>query len=431
MSSPPSIRPDDIVITHRLYRRKARAADLVAELRAFHELSALLSVDPNLAIQRFLDLAVELCPGAGSAGLSELVVELGGELFRWTAMSGAFAEYVGGTTPRDFSPCGLCLDRNQTILVDRPARLFTYFNDAKPDIFEGLIVPLLDTGKRPIGTLWVASHTDSVRFDPTDARVLEQLAVQLVLAIKLRRKAALYERLEDTVRDRDILVEEVQHRVKNMLQMTSGLLQVQERASRSDEVRSALQEAQSRLLTLSGVYENLLEGRPGERDVDAAKLIGRLVEALKRNSSSGHKVELALHCESVMLPSAAATSVGMIVNEAVTNSLKYAFADQASGRIVVQLERSGRRCSLAISDDGSGFAGGTRGGGLGMRLMKSMAQQLNASLSIDGAQGTTLRVEWKEPAAREAPRSDLDKAGAPDNFIAGSHARSSSVAVAP
>lgn len=113
-----AIKPESVLITARLYRRKARPADLLAELAAYRELSSIMSVNPTGAIQRFLDLALELCPAAGSSGLSELVKEGEGELFEWTAaMGGAFAPYVGGTTPRDFSPCGLCLDRHHTILV--------------------------------------------------------------------------------------------------------------------------------------------------------------------------------------------------------------------------------------------------------------------------------------------------------------------------
>src|SRR5690349_3924489 len=60
----------------------------------------------------------------------------GQTLFRWTALAGEFAPYLGGTTPRHLSPCGLCLDRDTAILVSRPARVFEYFNDASAPIIE-------------------------------------------------------------------------------------------------------------------------------------------------------------------------------------------------------------------------------------------------------------------------------------------------------
>ena len=76
-----TVQPQDLLVTHNLYRRRARPAPLEAELKAFHELSTLMASDPIAAIQRFLEVALQLCPSAGSAGLSELVVEDGEQSF--------------------------------------------------------------------------------------------------------------------------------------------------------------------------------------------------------------------------------------------------------------------------------------------------------------------------------------------------------------
>lgn len=401
-----SVRQEDLLITDRLYRRPARPADLPKELSAYRELSLLMAADPAQAIQRFLDLAIELCPAAGSAGLSELTgPDQPDAVFTWTAMSGALAPYLGGTTPRDFSPCGLCLDHHHTILVNRPARVFTYFNEAEPEIVEGLIVPLYDTGKKPIGTLWVTCHDDGPGFDPTDARVMEQLAVQLVLAIKLRRKAALRSRLEEAVRDRDVLVDEVRHRVKNMIQMTSGLLFLQERGSKSGEARSALKEAQSRLMVLASVYESLLRPRADARRVDVGDLIAELATALISGNGEELKIAIRTDCDKLLLDVTHAVPVGLIVNEAVTNCLKHAFTDRASGQIAIELRTTGRRCTLSVSDNGKGLMEPARNGSLGMRLLDSLARQLRGQLTIDGSNGTTVRVVWEASDRDDAEKS--------------------------
>ena len=389
------LKPDDLLVTHQLYQRPARAADLSTELDAYRELSAIMATDPPLAIRRFLDLALELCPAAGSAGLSELAENSDEEqTFQWTALSGAFAPFEGGSTPRLFSPCGLCLDNHHTILVERPARVFTYFNDAEPEIVEGLIVPLYDTGKRPLGTLWVASHDPQSRFDPTDARIMEQLAVQLVLAIKLRRKASLMVRLEETARDNEVLVEEVRHRVKNMIQMTSGLLQLQERGVESSEAKTALQEAQSRLLVLASVYESLLQPKTEQRHMDAAGLIKRLVTALRNSSANSRQVMVRTDCDKLLIGVSNAVPVGLIVNEAVTNALKYAFDGDEAGEVLVALKCAGPRCTLTISDNGRGFTGPPRKGSLGMALMRRLGRQLSGELHVDGSNGTIVRLDW-------------------------------------
>lgn len=188
-SAPVALLPEQLLVTDRLRTRLARTSDLRAELEAFRELSVLSARDPAGAVQRFLDLAVKLCPAAGSAGLSEVDTGDEGEpIFRWTALAGEFAPYVGGTTPRYFSPCALCLAQGSTILVERPARIFAYFEAAHVPIVEGLIVPLYDPAGEALGTLWVVSHDEEVRgFDSTDARVMERLAAQLLLSMKLQR----------------------------------------------------------------------------------------------------------------------------------------------------------------------------------------------------------------------------------------------------
>jgi two-component sensor histidine kinase len=401
------VTAEDLLTTPELYRRPPRAASLEMELDAYRELSALMAVDPQLAIQRFLDLALELCPASGSAGLSELGTDdSGGQIFRWTAMSGALAPYLGGTTPRDFSPCGLCLDHHHAILVDRPARLFDYFRSAEPEIVEGLIVPLYDTGKRPLGTLWVVSHRDADRFDATDARVMEQLAVQLVLAIKLRRKAKVLVQLEQVVRDKDVLTKEVQHRVKNTLQMTSALLHLQERGADSAEVRAALKEAQSRLLVLAKVYEALLqpEGDAGLDKVDVTAVIQTLMIALKEGAPRSGRIRLRTECDPLMLEASQAVPVGLVVNEAVTNALKHGFPGRRAGEVLVSLRLVGDDCILEISDNGRGFERAVRDGSLGMRLIHSLARQLGAQLTVDGTNGARIALSWRSSGRAGARR---------------------------
>jgi two-component sensor histidine kinase len=185
-----SLEPRGVLATAELFRRPRRAANLAAEAAASHELSALMVSDPRAAIQRFLDLALDLCQ-AGSSGLSLLDQNENGEtIFRWDALAGSFAPYIGGSTLRHFSPCGLCLDEAHTILVSRPGRVFDYFRAASHPITEGLVVPLYDTGKVALGTIWIVHHDAARHFDAEDARVMEQLAVQMVLAVKLTKKSA-------------------------------------------------------------------------------------------------------------------------------------------------------------------------------------------------------------------------------------------------
>ena len=194
-----ALQPADVLITEELKTRARKKPNLAAEAAAFRELSGLLVQNPQHAVKRFLELAIALCD-AGSSGLSLLEdTAEGGRQFRWDTLAGPLEVHVGGTTPFDFSPCGLCLSQGRTILLARPFRAFPYFEAAVQPLMEGLVVPLYDTGGVALGTIWIVHHDRKKRFDAEDARVMEQLAIQMVLALKLREEVS-KARVVDTLR---------------------------------------------------------------------------------------------------------------------------------------------------------------------------------------------------------------------------------------
>jgi two-component sensor histidine kinase len=406
------LAPEDVLATEEMLARPRKAADLAAEVAAFRELSALMAVDPARVVQRFLELALVLC-GAGSSGLSVLAEDGRGEpVFRWDALAGAFAPYVGGTTPRRFSPCGLCLDRDATILVSRPARVFRYFEAAEPEIVEGLVVPVrgIDAAP-PLGTLWVVHHDRRGRFDAEDARVMEELAVQMTLALGLLRDAAA----------RDAATQEVHHRVKNTLAATAGVLRLQARAAPSAEARAALDEALGRLGVFASAHDLLCRAATGAGAVEMAALLERLVDALRwYPSCTDGRVRLRVRAdEGVSLPPDVAVSLALVANEAVTNACKHAFPDGRPGEVEVRL---GRRADgalvLAVRDDGVGLPIQAPEGGLGMRLIRGFVRKVGATLTLSGEGGTTVALTlpaastgWPEQEQRNSISESSREAG--------------------
>ena len=406
------LAPEDVLATEEMLARPRKAADLAAEVAAFRELSALMAVDPARVVQRFLELALVLC-GAGSSGLSVLAEDGRGEpVFRWDALAGAFAPYVGGTTPRRFSPCGLCLDRDATILVSRPARVFRYFEAAEPEIVEGLVVPVrgIDAAP-PLGTLWVVHHDRRGRFDAEDARVMEELAVQMTLALGLLRDAAA----------REAATQEVHHRVKNTLAATAGVLRLQARAAPSAEARAALDEALGRLGVFASAHELLYRAATGAGAVEVAALLERLVDALRWSACCADgRVRLRVRAdEGVSLPPDVAVSLALVANEAVTNACKHAFPDGRAGEVEVRL---GRRADgalvLAVRDDGVGLPVQAPEGGLGMRLIRGFVRKVGATLTLSGEGGTTVALTlpaastgWPEQEQRNSISESSREAG--------------------
>ncbi|ARV57551.1 hypothetical protein BZZ01_01910 [Nostocales cyanobacterium HT-58-2] len=178
---------DDILITEELSRRSPRPPNLLSENQALHTLARQLVNQPETMLQTLVDISLDLC-FCGTAGVSLLETTANREeIFRWNVLAGALAQYVGGTTPRNFSPCGACLEHGTPVLFSYPERYFTYFQDANTPIVEGLVLPLI-TDNHALGTIWIMSHDEQRHFDAEDVRVMTSLADFTAAALLLNQR---------------------------------------------------------------------------------------------------------------------------------------------------------------------------------------------------------------------------------------------------
>jgi len=388
--------PRDLLDTDALRQRPTRSNSRIAQIRAFHDLSKLIMTSPEAAVQRFLELAVELCD-AGSAGWSRLGHnDAGEEVFWWDALAGEFSPFVGGTTPRNFSPCGLCLDAGKTILVSRPARVFSYFDDVDVPIVEALIVPVYDASGAALGTIWVVHHNDA-KFDASDARVMEELAVQLELAFKLVGDAKTHRR---EMAGRLALIQDTDHRVKNTIQSVAALLSLQARSCKVPEARAAIEEASARLGIFATVHELLHTKGEDSRAVDIADIIEKLAEALRAvRSDADKRISLRVQADHVLLEPRIALPVALLVNEAITNAYKHAYPNSQEGEIFVRVARTANGgVRIGIQDDGVGMSVGIHEGALGLSLMRSFASQLGGHLAVSSDDGTSIQLTLYDEA---------------------------------
>jgi PAS domain S-box-containing protein len=172
---------DGVLITAELARRPSRPSDHAAESRAFAELAQAMAADPDGVLRKLAELVLDLCH-AQSAGVSVLEPDgAGGAVFAWRAVAGAFAANLGGTIPRDASPCGAVVERDEVLLFDRAERFFPGLRGVEPPIFEALLAPWHAAGG-PAGTLWAIAHDPARHFDAEDARLLASLARFAALA---------------------------------------------------------------------------------------------------------------------------------------------------------------------------------------------------------------------------------------------------------
>ncbi|HEY0843793.1 MAG TPA: PAS domain S-box protein [Noviherbaspirillum sp.] len=240
-------------------------------------------------------------------------------------------------------------------------------------------------GRRADGTTFPAEVTLSPLQTGT-----EQLVIATVRDVtELRRNE---ERINAALHEKEILLKELYHRVKNNLQVISSMLSLQERAMKDDATRSALEDAAGRVSAIALVHEKLYQsGNLSSITLDAyiADLCKRMGEAA---GASGRGISMEVEAEPIQAGLDTAVPLGLLLNELVSNCLKHAFPGERRGRIVVRLEREGdSTLRLTVRDDGVGIPSGmtpTLSPSLGLRLVGALVQQLDGQFSLVGAQGT-------------------------------------------
>jgi len=172
----PQAQGDDLRLTvETLAARSCRTPDYQGENRALVALASELAESPGTVLEKLAELVIELCR-ADSAGISVLGAdETGAEIFEWPAVAGAWTSYVGGTMPRDASPCGVVIDLDACLLLEEPALRFPAAGIPSPQIAELLLAPLHVRGKT-VGTVWAIIHDPQHRFDAEDMRLLTSMA---------------------------------------------------------------------------------------------------------------------------------------------------------------------------------------------------------------------------------------------------------------
>lgn len=163
--------------TALLAMRPARAAEHAAENQALQRLGHELANPGGDVLAALAQEALELCR-ADSAGISVLEPGVPQPVFRWHAIRGRWAQYQGQGLPRNGSPCGVTIGRNQTCLMTHPERVYPGVAAAEPAIEEVLLAPF-SILEQPLGTVWVIFHAEPRArgaFDREDARLVQSLA---------------------------------------------------------------------------------------------------------------------------------------------------------------------------------------------------------------------------------------------------------------
>ncbi len=213
------------------------------------------------------------------------------------------------------------------------------------------------------------------------------------LESSLREQAAL--------REKEVLLREIHHRVKNNMQVLGGLIRIQCRGLESEEARAVLIESETRIRSMALLHQKLYQSE-SISEISLAGYVRVLVDQLRRlYGETARRVRAEVEIDDgFCLGLDTALPCGLIVNELVSNSFKYAFAPGAEGTIRVRAGRGGDdgRFVLEVADDGIGLPADFDPGArttLGMRLVTMLVEQLDGKLTFDGHAGSRFRLDLR------------------------------------
>ncbi|MBP2046958.1 PAS domain S-box protein [Methanobacterium aggregans] len=208
--------------------------------------------------------------------------------------------------------------------------------------------------------------------------------------------------LKNSIKEKDLLLKEVHHRVKNNMQIISSLLNLQSNYLQDDKIRTLFQESQNRIRSMAMVHEKLYKSESMSK-IDFKQYMSDLVDSLSYN----HRINpdnIKKKMEPVLFDVETAIPCGLIINELVTNTFKHAFPDEKMGEVTVELYKNNDTVFLKVADNGIGFPEdidfkNTKS--LGLKLVNSLVMQLDGKIELDRTKGTVFTVSF--------PKSDEDE----------------------
>ena len=244
---------------------------------------------------------------------------------------------------------------------------------------------------------------------PPEIRELAQALDIMAQAITARDEA-----LRDSLAQKDALMREIHHRVKNNLQVITSLLSMQQRALADPGARAAMSDTRQRINALALIYRALYQG-PNLKRVDIRYFLEELIAQLvNAEHEPGAGVKTVLDAQDLVIDPDKLAPVALFAVEAITNAQKHAFAGRG-GALTVRFNVEGEAAVLEIADTGSGQPAGAAVPGVGRQLMNAFARQLRGQLEIgpNEAGGLTVRLSFPAPEVKPAiePKPRSGRAG--------------------
>ena len=205
------------------------------------------------------------------------------------------------------------------------------------------------------------------------------------------------EKIQQSLHEKKLLLKEIDHRVKNNLQVISSLLNLQSKSTNNQQVHNALQKSKDRVQSMALIHEQMYQ-TPNLVNIDFAEYLKMLTSSLLYSCAANENISLKIKVKDVFLSIEQSTTCGLIVNEVVSNSLRYAFPAGEKGEIEIEIrtEKNGRTI-MNIQDNGIGLPTDidlSNVQSLGLKLIHMFVKQLKGELTIECQEGTRVQITF-------------------------------------
>jgi two-component sensor histidine kinase/HAMP domain-containing protein len=236
-------------------------------------------------------------------------------------------------------------------------------------------------------------------FNKMTANLKETTASRDELNKEVAERKRAEEQIKASLKEKEVLLREIHHRVKNNLQVVSSLLSIQARTAKDKDAIDVLSESRNRINAMALIHTQLYESS-NLSEINMKGFVDKLLRQLLQSYPvQDTKITPTIHVVDCPFPISLAVPVGLIVNELLSNALKHAFVNRKEGKIEVDLSASEKgKITLTVSDDGVGLPEGfdiTATKTLGLRMVKILAEdQLQGNLEVISKEGTTFKMEF-------------------------------------
>ncbi|HLH91946.1 MAG TPA: HWE histidine kinase domain-containing protein [Xanthobacteraceae bacterium] len=366
----------EVSITHELLRRASPAPDYLREKLALQDLAQQMADHPEQLLPHLVAQAMDICDAA-AAGISVLE----GDVFRWLGLTGTLAAFEGTTTPRDFSPCGVCIDNRDAVLMARPERVYGWIADANLTIPEVLLVPLLARGEAPIGTLWVVAR-EGQQFHTGHERVMTELAAFTSVALRMMQSEG---RLKRALEEQETLTKEMGHRIKNLFAIADSMIRMAARGTQTkQEMADALVGRIHALADAHGLVRESFGLASVSKRVELDELIRTILRPYRMPSLAGGEIRLGEH---------ATNSIALVLHELATNAAKYGALSVDEGAVDIAWEVEDANLELVWRETGGPAGEAPSSKGFGSTLVERTILGYGGKLEHDwSADGLTVRI---------------------------------------